>query len=92
MKTLMLKRLMMVVLVLGLVLVTANTSYSQCAMCRATVESNVGTGSTTPESKVGSGLNTGILYLMVIPYLLIGTVGFLWYKSNKKKKNASSAL
>ncbi|MDX5417641.1 MAG: hypothetical protein LPK09_00380 [Hymenobacteraceae bacterium] len=64
-------------------------AYSQCAMCRATVESNVGTGSgdSAPESEVGSGLNTGILYLMVVPYLLIGTVGFLWYKSNKKKKN-----
>ncbi len=62
--------------------------YSQCAMCRATVESNVGTGSKEPESEVGSGLNTGILYLMVVPYILIGTVGFLWYKSNKKKKNS----
>ena len=63
-------------------------AYSQCAMCRATVESNVGTGSKEPESEVGSGLNTGILYLMVVPYILIGTVGFLWYKNNKKKKNA----
>lgn len=64
------------------------TAYSQCAMCRATVESNVGTGkghNHEPESEVGSGLNTGILYLMAIPYLLIGTVGFLWYKHNRKK-------
>ena len=66
----------------------SSEAYSQCAMCRATVESNVGTGSKEPESEVGSGLNTGILYLMLAPYLLIGTVGFLWYRSNKKKKNA----
>ncbi|RDV13161.1 hypothetical protein DXT99_21250 [Pontibacter diazotrophicus] len=70
-------------------LVFAGTdAYSQCAMCRATVESNVGTGkghNHEPESEVGSGLNTGILYLMVIPYLLIGTVGFLWYKNSRKK-------
>ena len=65
-------------------------AYSQCAMCRATVESNVGTGSKKAESEVGSGLNTGILYLMVVPYLLIGTVGFLWYKSNKKKKSGGA--
>lgn len=64
----------------------SGNAYSQCAMCRATVESNVGTGSKEPESEVGSGLNTGILYLMVVPYVLIGTVGFLWYKSNQKKK------
>ncbi|WP_181885210.1 hypothetical protein [Pontibacter diazotrophicus] len=75
--------------VLSLMLVFAGTdAYSQCAMCRATVESNVGTGkghNHEPESEVGSGLNTGILYLMVIPYLLIGTVGFLWYKNSRKK-------
>ncbi|WP_250419200.1 MULTISPECIES: hypothetical protein [Pontibacter] len=84
------KVLLVFSLVLGLMLITATQGYSQCAMCRATVESNVGTGSKEPESEVGSGLNTGILYLMVIPYILIGTVGFLWYKSNKKKKNGST--
>lgn len=71
-----------------LLALTGTDAYSQCAMCRAAVESNVGTGkghNHEPESKVGSGLNTGILYLMVIPYLLIGTVGFLWYKNSRKK-------
>lgn len=72
-------------LMLTLSLVTTQ-AYSQCAMCRATVESNVGTGSTDSDSQVGSGLNTGILYLMLIPYILVGTVGLLWYKSNQKKK------
>ena len=75
--------------VMSLMLSFAGTdAYSQCAMCRATVESNVGTGkghNHEPESDVGSGLNTGILYLMVIPYILIGTVGFLWYKNSRKK-------
>ncbi|GAB3537528.1 hypothetical protein GCM10027443_30710 [Pontibacter brevis] len=77
---------------LTLMLVFSGTdAYSQCAMCRATVESNVGTGkghNHEPESEVGSGLNTGILYLMVIPYLLIGTIGFLWYKNSRKKAKA----
>lgn len=76
-------------IVMSLMLAFASTdAYSQCAMCRATVESNVGTGkghTHEPESEVGSGLNTGILYLMVIPYLLIGTIGFLWYKNSRKK-------
>lgn len=86
----MIRSLATIVFVFGLILATTTNSYSQCAMCRATVESNVGTGSKEPESEVGSGLNTGILYLMLIPYLLIGTVGFLWYKSNKKAKNGST--
>ena len=75
------------VLSIAFILVFATTdAYSQCAMCRATVESNVGTGSKEPENQVGSGLNTGILYLMAIPYVLIGAVGFLWYMNNKKAK------
>lgn len=72
-------------MILTLSIITTD-AYSQCAMCRATVESNVGTGSTDSESQVGAGLNTGILYLMLIPYVLVGTVGFLWYKSNRQKK------
>lgn len=69
---------------------SGTSAYSQCAMCRSTVESNVGTGSgnNAPESNVGKGINSGILYLMIIPYILVGTVGFLWYQSNRKKKNA----
>lgn len=76
-------------LVLSMSLISTE-AYSQCAMCRATVESNVGTGSTDSDSQVGAGLNTGILYLMLIPYILVGTVGFMWYKSNKMK-NAKAA-
>lgn len=72
-------------MMLTLSLVTTE-AYSQCAMCRSTVESNVGTGSTDSDSDVGAGLNTGILYLMLIPYVLVGTVGFLWYRSNRHKK------
>ena len=89
MKTLIIKSVFALILVVGLSLTTASDSYGQCAMCRATVESNVGTGSKEPESEVGSGLNTGILYLMIIPYILIGTVGLLWYKSNKKKNGSA---
>ncbi|WP_266204463.1 hypothetical protein [Pontibacter kalidii] len=73
---------------LAFILMFATTdAYSQCAMCRATVESNVGTGSDESGNEVGSGLNMGILYLMVVPYLLIGTVGFLWYKNSRKNTN-----
>ncbi|MBF9253873.1 hypothetical protein I2I11_11270 [Pontibacter sp. 172403-2] len=61
-------------------------AYSQCAMCQATVESNAGKGHEESDNQVGTGLNTGILYLMVAPYVLIGIVGFLWYRSNHKKK------
>jgi hypothetical protein len=78
-----------VVLSMAFVLVfAAGNVYSQCAMCQATVESNVGKGHEESDNQVGSGLNTGILYLMVIPYLLIGTVGFFWYKSRKQQNKS----
>ena len=67
---------------IGLFLAMPAEVAAQCAMCRATVSSNV----VSKESKVGTGLNTGILYLMAIPYVLVGTVGFIWYRSNKQKK------
>lgn len=68
---------------LSLVLSFAGTpGMAQCAMCRATVESNQTDEKIT---KFGKGLNKGILYLMAIPYILVGTVGFLYYRNNRKK-------
>jgi hypothetical protein len=40
-----------------------------CAMCKAVVESE--TGVFGGEQAIGSGLNTGILYLMAVPYILL---------------------
>lgn len=55
---------------------------AQCAMCRTTIENNVSAG----ETALGSGLNLGILYLFVTPYLIIATIAYLWYK--KSRENA----
>ncbi len=41
-------------------------SYAQCSMCRAVAESSQNGG-----SSIANGLNTGILYLMLFPYLLL---------------------
>ncbi|WKN46317.1 hypothetical protein P0M28_05315 [Tunicatimonas pelagia] len=48
-------------------------------MCRATVENNVSYG----ETALASGLNFGILYLFVAPYLIFGTIAFFWYKKSR---------
>ena len=54
-------------------------SFSQCAMCKAVAESN-------PSGKelFFEGLNLGILYLMLIPYILL-SVAFLYNYLNRKK-------
>ncbi|WP_298484302.1 hypothetical protein [uncultured Maribacter sp.] len=49
---------------------------AQCAMCRAVLES--GENTTTAE-----GVNNGIVYLMAIPYILVGGVFYFIYKRMK---------
>ena len=39
---------------------------AQCAMCRASLESSI-----NDPNSVAKGINKGILYIMVIPYVLI---------------------
>jgi hypothetical protein len=73
------------VVVLALVLsFTGTTVQAQCAMCRASVESNQ--SGDEKLSNLGKGLNKGILYLMAFPYILVGTIGFLYYRNNRKKQ------
>lgn len=59
---------------------------AQCPMCKASVESNMQDGG---EKVFGMGLNSGILYLMAIPYIMVIAIGFFWYRAKKKQeKNA----
>lgn len=68
--------------ILFLLALTAADTYAQCAMCRGTVESSMGNG----RNNVGVGLNTGIMYLFVMPYLLVAAIGYLWYRNSKKNQ------
>lgn len=62
-----------------LVLLCCNISaFSQCAMCRAVLESEGDGG-------MAKGINNGITYLMAIPYILVGLVAYGVYRVNKKK-------
>lgn len=54
---------------------------AQCAMCRATVGSNLSEG----RGVIGTGINFGIVYLLSMPYLLVLIVAFLWYRTGKKE-------
>lgn len=55
------------------------TANAQCAMCRAALAGDSNT-------KKAEAVNDGIVYLMVIPYLLIGIIGFLIYRMYQSKK------
>ncbi len=61
---------------------------AQCAMCRSTLENNYSNGS----PGIGAGINTGILYLLAMPYLAAVILGYLWYKSSRNaRKNISGS-
>ncbi|WP_229201234.1 hypothetical protein [Arcticibacterium luteifluviistationis] len=69
------------VFVLLTIMLVSNVSMAQCAMCRATVGSNLSEG----RGVIGTGLNFGILYLLLAPYLLAGGVAFFWFRAGKKE-------
>jgi len=68
--------------ILFLLLLFKLSAYSQCAMCKAVVETDLANGGTTAK-----GINNGILYLMAFPYLLLVVVGYFLYKHFKTKNN-----
>ena len=65
-------------LTLNIKLQTLNC-FAQCAMCKAVVESNI----ENDANSVGAGLNSGILYLIAFPYILLLAGGLIWYRSRK---------
>ena len=51
---------------------------AQCPMCRMSAESNLKNGGTQ-----GKGLNVGILFMLSLPYLMVGSIGYVWWKNQK---------
>ena len=47
---------------------------AQCAMCKATAQQS---------DQVG--LNMGILYLFLMPYTIVATIAFFWWRNRKKE-------
>jgi len=60
-------------------LILSGDLLAQCAMCRSTLENNYSNGN----PGIAAGINTGILYLLSMPYLAVLVIGYLWYKSSK---------
>lgn len=70
-----------VLLTLILIALVTVDAEAQCAMCKAVIESE----SNPDEVMVSGGINKGILFLMGIPYLLLGAAGYYFYRSNRKQ-------
>ena len=70
---------MKIILFLFVVFICVLPAEAQCAMCRAVLESE-------QSGTAAKGINNGIMYLMIFPYLLVGTVGYLVYRNRQKTK------
>lgn len=70
------------ILLLMCLLCSTVKSWTQCAMCRAVLESEEG-------KSTAEGVNDGIVYLMSIPYLLLTGIGVLIYFKFFRKKAES---
>ncbi len=59
-----------------LLLFVQTTGSAQCSLCTKTAQ-QLG-------EKPAQGMNSGILYLMIMPFAIVGFIGFRWYKNNKE--------
>jgi hypothetical protein len=69
-------------IIVGMIFLNVVSASGQCAMCRSTLENNFSNG----DPGIGAGINTGILYLLVLPYLAVFALGYFWLKSTRKAK------
>jgi len=60
------------------ILVINITAFAQCSMCTKTAQ-QLG-------EKPAQGLNSGILYLMFAPFIIVGFVGYRWWKGQKSEE------
>ncbi|WP_301927467.1 hypothetical protein [Ferruginibacter sp.] len=49
---------------------------AQCSICTKTAQ-QLGEGP-------AQGLNSGIMYLMFTPFIIVGFIGYRWWKTNKE--------
>ena len=73
------KKYIPVLVVLTLLVIAYVPTQAQCAMCSGQVETATSAG-----SSVALGINKGVLYIFMMPYLIMGTIGYFWWKARKK--------
>lgn len=62
---------------------SVETASAQCAMCRTALEQNGG--------KLVGGFNRAIAFLLVMPYLVFGSIALSWYWKRHKAARTSGA-
>ena len=69
------KKWLTILAFLVLSIIISDTSSAQCSICTKTVQ-QLG-------DKPARGFNSGIIYLAFTPFLIVGFIGYRWWKNNK---------
>ena len=70
------RKMPVIFLVFFLLLFTANTAFAQCSICTKT--------SMQQGDKPATGMNSGVVYLMLTPFAIVGYIGYRWWKTEKQ--------
>lgn len=73
------KRYLPFILLLTILIFSVYSGHAQCAMCQATAESSMDAGSSAAE-----GINKGVMYLFFMPWIILGTIAYFWWRAQKK--------
>lgn len=68
-------------------LAPAATVQAQCPMCKASLESNLKNGGTA-----GKGINKGIFMMLFMPYVLVGSIGYVWWRNRKRNYDVEATV
>lgn len=68
----------MIVRIMLICLAVSDSVFAQCPMCKAALTNSV------EGQRMVSGFNCGILFLLSVPFVLIGVIGYLIFSRNRQ--------
>ena len=68
-------------LLAGMLVLQSESLWAQCAMCRAVVEQG--------GEEIAEGINSGIVYLMAFPYVVVAVASYLLYRNWRRTSSAA---
>jgi hypothetical protein len=77
------KKYIHILIVSAGMLVLSTAVDAQCAVCTKTA--------TQMGEKPAKGMNSGIVYLMMAPFAIVGVIAYRWWNNNKKLEQEEQA-
>ena len=75
------KHIFIIILSLSITLGSIDAN-AQCPMCKLSAEQNLKMG-----GSAGKGLNRGILFMLAMPYVIVGSLGYVWLRNRRKEED-----